>query len=73
MTSPEDLRVTHAELIERAEEVADYMTRKLVPEALQRLGFRFAFDTTPLPVLSEKPDQGRTSHAQAEASRPDDA
>jgi hypothetical protein len=54
MTSPEDLRIIHADLIEHAEDIAQSLTELLVPEDLQRLGFRFVLDTTPLSVLSEK-------------------
>jgi hypothetical protein len=61
VTSTEDMRIIHADLVEKAEEIAASLTERLVPEDLQRAGFRFVFDTTPLSVLSEKPDQGQDS------------
>ncbi len=73
MTSTEDMRIIHKDLVETAEELAASMTQKLIPEDLQRAGFRFVFDTTPLSVLSEKPVQGKADHAQAEDPRPDGA
>lgn len=73
MTSTEDMRIIHADLIEKAEEIAASLTERLVPEDLQHAGFHFAFDTTPLSVPSEKSDQGKKDHAQAEDPRPDDA
>lgn len=49
-------------LLDLANEAADRLTGQL-PEELRALGFRFAFDTTPLSVLREKPDQGKKDHA----------
>lgn len=54
--------MTPEELTERAHELAAHLTRVTIPEELQARGFRFVFDDSPLPVLSEKPDQRNQDH-----------
>ena len=40
-------------LIQDAQDVADQLTQSLVPEELRAAGYRFVFDTTPIPIKEE--------------------
>ena len=40
-------------LVQSAEDIAETLTRTLIPEDLRAAGYRFLFDTTPVPVLQE--------------------
>lgn len=40
-------------LVQQAEDLAESLTLKLVPEELRAAGYRFAFDTTPIPIKQE--------------------
>lgn len=47
------LRLDHADLMQKAVELADQLTETLLPEELRAAGFRFWFDTTPIPMTKE--------------------
>jgi hypothetical protein len=40
-------------LIQDAQDLAESLTKTLVPENLREIGYRFVFDTTPLPIKKE--------------------
>jgi hypothetical protein len=40
-------------LVQNAEDVAAQLTEKLIPDDLRAAGYRFVFDTTPIPVTRE--------------------
>lgn len=41
------------ELVRNAEAVAADLTQTLIPEDLRAAGYRFAFETTPIPITKE--------------------
>lgn len=41
-------------LIRDAENLAEHLTEMLVPKELRSAGYRFVFDTTPIPVQKEQ-------------------
>ncbi len=41
-------------LVQDAEDVAESLTKALVPEDLRAAGYRFMFDTTPIPFKAEE-------------------
>jgi len=44
---------TMDKLVQDAQDVAESLTQELIPEELRAAGYRFVFDTTPIPIKEE--------------------